>query len=236
MASNELAVIIPVYNESEGIQAAITQWVNELQRLNIDFCCHVYDDGSHDDTLAILQAAAAANPRVKAYHHANMGHGPTILRGYREQCDAEWILQIDGDNEIDALEFESFWKQRERYDILVGNRIDQKCPLIRKVITWISRRTVYLFYGTGIHHVNCGFRLMRTSAFREYFAKIPEGTLTPNVILTGIASQKNLRRCSIPVRYHPRTTGKSSFRKLSTLLKFVLRSFVQVIRFRFSRY
>ena len=46
--SDELAVVIPVYNEEESIAAVLNKWTGELNRLSIDYHIHVYNDGSND--------------------------------------------------------------------------------------------------------------------------------------------------------------------------------------------
>jgi len=89
---SELAVIIPVFNEEEAIIRVLDKWVSELQRLNINYQIHVYNDGSTDNTLTLLTEYAAGQKRVVIHDKKNSGHGPTILLGYRENLDKEWIF------------------------------------------------------------------------------------------------------------------------------------------------
>ena len=95
----ELTVVVPAYNEGGGLGRVIRDWSEALDRLNIDHILHVYDDGSRDDTPDVLREAAVGNPRIRVTRHNNIGHGPTVLRGYRDAA-GEWILQIDGDDNI----------------------------------------------------------------------------------------------------------------------------------------
>ncbi|MDX1385296.1 MAG: glycosyltransferase family 2 protein, partial [Thermoanaerobaculia bacterium] len=88
--------MLPVYNEAETLASVLDEWIAELTRLGIAFEIRAYDDGSTDGTAAILAEMAGSEPRLRVDRHENRGHGPTVLRGYRE-ATAEWILQIDSD-------------------------------------------------------------------------------------------------------------------------------------------
>jgi len=134
MKRPELAVVMPVYNEEGAIRNVIRKWSDELQRLEIDFEIHAYNDGSKDKSLQVLRELASQNPGLIIYDKANSGHGPTILQGYRENSRAEWIFQIDSDDEIGCEGFEELWKNRKRYSFLIGHRIRERQPLSRKVV------------------------------------------------------------------------------------------------------
>ncbi|MDD5757417.1 MAG: glycosyltransferase, partial [bacterium] len=98
--SPELNVIMPVYNEAEGVTRVVTDWVKELSSLNIDFRINIYNDGSKDRTSEKLEFLGQTNKRIKVYHKKNSGHGPTILLGYNENKGSEWIFQVDSDGEM----------------------------------------------------------------------------------------------------------------------------------------
>jgi dolichol-phosphate mannosyltransferase len=233
MIKKELALVMPLYNEEGAIGTVIRKWTEELQKLKIDFLIHAYNDGSKDGTLHILNDLAAENKRLIVYDKPNSGNGPTVLLGYRENSDAEWIFQIDSDDEIGPEKFGELWKNRDRYDFLIGSRVLAEQPLVRRLVSSISRLTIRLFYGSMIFDVNSPYRLMRSSVFKDIFYSLPEGLFAPNVIISGIVSLKNLRAYEIPVQYKPRVTGEVSLKKIK-LLKAAAKSFYQTIACRFK--
>ena len=102
--------------------------------------------------------------------------------------------------------------------------------LPRKIISLVSRLCVRIFYGKSVWDVNTPYRLMRVSAFKDFYARIPLTTFAPNVILSGLAARYKLRCFETRVPQHDRTTGEVSIKKWK-LLKAAARSFWQTIVF-----
>jgi len=233
LLNEKLHIIIPVYNEEGAIDDVINDWTHTLSSLHINYTIYTYNDGSKDNTLTMLQKLAKENEHLRVIDKPNSGHGPTILKGYKDNLDADWLFQIDSDNELKASHFDDLWSARSDFDFLVGSRVQRNSPLARVFITFISRLVVGLFYGNKVTDVNVPYRLMRVEAFKEDLPKIPDTTFAPNLIVTGIANRNKLRikQCKIP--HHHRETGEVSIKKWK-LLKAAMRSFRQTIAFRFQ--
>lgn len=229
----ELVVVIPVYNESGSIQNVLKKWSKMLDDIGIHYEIHAYNDGSKDDSLQKIKMIAAENPRVIAHDKTNSGHGPTILLGYKEQKEAEWIFQIDSDDELIPDDFLQLWKKRNEYDFLIGIRHNRSSSYVRRIVSLISRIVVRLFYGSRVWDVNCPYRLMRSEKFRDIFISIPENTFAPNLIVTGMASRKKMRVYQANISHQPRQSGEVSIRKFR-LLKAAIKSFLQTILYRFG--
>jgi dolichol-phosphate mannosyltransferase len=230
----DLIVIMPVYNEEGSIERVLRAWLQTLDQLAVDYAIHVYNDGSQDATPALLDQLSDKHQRLFVHHKANSGHGPTILRGYNEQgAQAEWLMQVDSDDEIDVTYFKTLWDSREEYDFLIGERVNRQSPFLRKLVSTVSTYVVRILYGKGITDVNSPFRLMRMQVLRPYMAKIPPQTFAPNVLLSGTACREKLRILTLPVTFTPRKTGKVSLNK-GRLVLAAVRSFFQSIAFAFK--
>lgn len=228
-----VAIVMPVYNEEGAIAGVLQEWVAMLDALpDVRYEIHVYNDGSKDGTARILgEVGAKYAGRVIVHNKANSGHGPTILLGYCENAPGfDWLFQIDSDGEIGPEKFPDLWNHRAANDFLIGWRQNRYSPLPRKVISFISRLTVRIFYGAGVFDVNCPFRLMRATMVRPFLPTIPADTFAPNVILSGLASHARWRIYEAPVLFHERQTGEVSIKKWK-LLKAAWKSFVQTVAF-----
>lgn len=230
--SDRLCVVMPVYNEQEAIGPVLEKWAMALDDLGIDYVIRPYNDGSKDNSLAVMRAAAEQLPRVEVRDKKNGGHGNTILTGYRDAATDgfDWCFQIDSDDEMGPEKFGELWERRDDYDFLVGIRDGRIQQLPRKIISFVSRLCVRIFYGKSVWDVNTPYRLMRISAFKDFYAAIPLATFAPNVILSGLAARNRLRCCEIRVPQHDRTTGEVSIKKWK-LFKAAARSFAQTIAF-----
>jgi dolichol-phosphate mannosyltransferase len=219
---------MPVYNEGASIEQAVQNWMSEVEPLGIRYEFRVYDDGSRDNTEQVLRALAANRAHLHVTRHANIGHGPTILRGYRE-ARGEWVFQTDSDGEMDVKAFRTLWDQRESYDFLVGSRHGRDSPVTRRLVTAVSRLSVRLLFGQGIRDVNSPYRLMRATRLRELLGGLPIDLFAPNVILSGLAARNRLRMFETHVPHTSRQHGRSSLNSL-TILRPAARSLVQTVR------
>jgi glycosyltransferase involved in cell wall biosynthesis len=188
----ELSIVMPVYNEDAVIAEVVTTWIQELERLDIDYEFLVYDDGSEDETGRVLERLAWQQHGLMVTRKANSGHGPTILRGYREAI-GEWVFQVDSDGEISPEPFPSLWKRRDDYDLLIGRRQHRGWPLTRRLITATSRATLRTLFGDAVTDVNAPYRLIRRSSLVAILSMIPDDTLAPNVIISELAARSGLR-------------------------------------------
>ena len=206
----DLAIVMPVYNEGECVARVISSWCEVLTGLQIKFRMIVLNDGSQDNTAAQLEQFRA-DGNIEIHHQENMGHGPTILVGYRRASElSEWVFHSDSDDEISPIHFPNFWHNRARYDAILGVRQHRSRSVSRRVISRAAHVAVRMLFGHGIRDVNVPYRLMRASMLKQLIAQIPPRTFAPNVIISGAIVHCGLRFLEIPVPCEGRRTGNVS--------------------------
>ncbi len=229
----DVAIVMPVYNEEACIGDVVSDWTRVLDALEINYRMIVLNDGSRDNTAGVLRAYED-NPNVQVVNKPNSGHGPTILQGYRQACEeAEWVFQVDSDNEMPAEHFKLVWDVRTGHDAVIGIRDGRMQPLPRKVISAVSRMIVRVFYGFGIADVNCPFRLMRSAILKDLLRTIPDDTFAPNVALSGMLVLHKNKIQNVPIPHNDRQTGEVSIKKWK-LLKAAVNSCLQTILIRWK--
>ena len=63
--------------------------------------CHVWDNGSTDQTGEVLDAVGREVDWLRPHRSAtNLHHGPALDRLLREHCAAEWVLALDSDTSV----------------------------------------------------------------------------------------------------------------------------------------
>jgi len=229
----DVAVVMPVYNEAECICDVLDDWIKELTSLKITYHLIVLNDGSKDTTADVLERYAG-NPAVMIINKKNSGHGPTILQGYGIAVqDAQWVFQVDSDNEIQAEQFKKLWTEREKYAVVIGVRDGRQQPFSRKIISMVSCLVVRVFYGRGVTDVNCPFRLMRADILKQILQNIPSNTFAPNVAISGYFALGKVRLLNQSILHTNRQTGEVSIKKWK-LLKAAAKSLLQTIQIRFG--
>ena len=98
-----VSVIIPVYNVERYLNQALRSVQNQLLK-ELEIIC--VNDGSTDRSLAILQAHAEQDHRIKIIDKENGGYGSACNRGLAE-AHGEWIAIVEPDDWIDPLMYRS---------------------------------------------------------------------------------------------------------------------------------
>jgi len=228
----ELALVMPVYNEEACINEVVSSWLRELSGLDINFVMILLNDGSQDQTEDKL-TYFASNSRIKIINKKNSGHGPTILLGYHQAVYlAEWVFQTDSDDEMKPGYFKELWNNRQDKDALFGFRKGWKQSASRSFISYVSRVTVGILFGTGVTDVNTPYRLVRAKLLMDIIGSIPDDTYAPNIIISGELSVIGARIYNHPVPHEGRKTGSCSIVKWN-LLKAGYKSFFQTICYRY---
>ena len=68
-ALTSLSIFFPCYNESENVGNMIEQAVKVGEEYGADYEVVVVDDGSSDDSAAIVKSCGQKNPRVRLVQH-----------------------------------------------------------------------------------------------------------------------------------------------------------------------
>ncbi len=90
-----LSVVAPMMNEEETVEPFLARVRAALE--GVTFEVILVDDGSKDGTVAAMEAAAAADPRVKIVSLSrNFGHQPALTAGL-EHARGDAVVMLDGD-------------------------------------------------------------------------------------------------------------------------------------------
>ncbi len=89
-------VLVPAYNEAKVIERTLR---SVLSSDYPGLAVTVIDDGSKDDTAAIVRAFAASDSRVTLITQANAGKSAALNNAFRESTE-DYLVTIDGDTII----------------------------------------------------------------------------------------------------------------------------------------
>lgn len=212
--SDILYIVIPAYNESANIRQVVDDWYPVVQAHDGGGASRlvVVNDGSTDDTYAVLCGLAQTHPLLVPLTKPNGGHGSTIVYGYRYALEhqADYVFQTDSDGQTLAEEFAPFWALRERCDMAIGLRGNRQDGAARILVTRVLRLVIRLCFDESIPDANTPYRLMRADALREDIGLIPKDFFLSNVLISVIFARKGRSVKYLPITFRPRQGGVNS--------------------------
>ena len=232
--SSTLAVVMPVYNEGSNISSVLREWFNVLEKVAPDFTLFALNDGSKDDTSAILAGLTSElGPRLRVVNKKNSGHGRSCREGYELALSegAEWIFQIDSDGQCDPAYFQSFYSERTPYDCVFGYRRTRDDGFGRLVIARIYRLLLWLITGRYLCDPNVPYRLVRAKPLRTALRKVPADFDLQNIALSiALKREHDLRWKHLPIHFRGRQGGENSinYRKIAKMGFNFLRDFRRI--------
>lgn len=211
---DSLYIVMPAYNEAENLPDVVREWYPVVETYHGDGRSRlvIVNDGSRDDTLAVLQKLAATHPQLVVLDKKNSGHGATLLYAYQYALDhgADYIFQTDSDGQTRPSEFAAFWAQREAYPVLIGYRNHREDGFSRIVVTKVLKLVLFCIFGMAVTDANTPFRLMRRDVLAEYLPDVPKNFNLSNVMLTVLFLYNNVRVRFLPITFRPRQGGVNS--------------------------
>jgi dolichol-phosphate mannosyltransferase len=213
-SQTELSVVVPCYNEAEGIRAFTAEVTQVLDRLDLAWHIVFVDDGSTDHTLDELNALAAEDGRVRVYSLSrNFGHQIALSAGLDVTGDA-LVLLMDADLQhppdiIPKLIAE--WRKGAEVISTVRQRTQGA--------GWFKRITTAAFYWLINHMTDtpiipsaADFCLLSPRAHRA-LCSMPER----HRFLRGMISWIGFKRALVPFEAPMRRTGQSKYSTLKML-------------------
>ncbi|MDD2720264.1 MAG: glycosyltransferase [Gallionella sp.] len=98
MNNPQLSVVIPVYNEEQGLQALFDRLYPALDKLGVSFEVIFVNDGSRDRSAAMLREQFQQRPDVTrvVLFNGNFGQHMAIMAGF-EQSRGDCVVTLDAD-------------------------------------------------------------------------------------------------------------------------------------------
>jgi dolichyl-phosphate beta-glucosyltransferase len=222
-----LSVILPVYNEAKAIKNNLERIINYLQTKDFSWEIICVDDGSKDESPAILKEFPLITLIING---KNLGKGGAVRRGVLA-AHGQWRLFLDADLSTDITELDKFLPFLNQYQILIGTRqaietqIVKKQPIYRVFLGRLGNLLIRTFLGYHYKDTLCGFKIFNSDCL-DIFAKQTIYGWGFDFELLYLASQKKYKTKEVGVTWqdsaHSNIKLKSYWLTLKELIKIKL--------------
>jgi len=221
------SIVIPVFNNSKGIQRLYDQLKSFFKDHDAEFI--FVDDGSKDESWSALKLLKKKDEMVRIFRLAkNFGQHAATLCGF-SHAKGEWVLTIDDDLEVLPIEFEKLIQEQQKSEaIVVYGEYAQQDSFFRKLSKSIYKSLSKLEgskKGRG-----SSFRLLKGDLARKlaeshrHFVFIDEFLLwyTDKVAFVKVENNPDpIRKSRYQMKNLVQTTGKVLLYSTAIPLKFV---------------
>ncbi len=209
----DLSVVIPVFNESANVAPLLARLLPVLERLTPSYEVVFVDDGSHDDTAAVVAAHHRAEPRIGAVSFSrNFGKEIAIAAGL-DHAEGRAVVIMDADLQHPPELIAAFWERWQEGNVMVyAQRTDRDDEsAMRRGFARLFYRLFARFGEMPLPEGAGDFRLIDRKGV-EVLRSLPERARFSK----GLYSWIGFRSVGVPYQVEERQHGASkwSFRKL----------------------
>jgi glycosyltransferase involved in cell wall biosynthesis len=216
-ARASLSVILPAHNEHAPITGTVTSILEALAKWMMDFEVIVVNDGSLDQTGAILDDLATGNTHIKVIHHeGNKGYGAALVSGF-EAVSKDLAFFMDSDGQFDICDLEQFFPLLAEYDAVLGYRIKRQDTWMRKLNAWGWKALVRTIFGVQVRDVDCAFKLYTAQFFREHHLETRGAMINTEILYK--FTRAGYTYTQLGVHHLPRNGGKATGAKPAVILR-----------------
>lgn len=231
-----LTIVIPVYNEAENIERVFQEIDGELDFPHTKLVVYDFDE---DETVPVVERVRERYIGVKLLKNTL---GPGVVNALRAGFDAAEpgvVVVVMGDLSDSVSTIRAMLRKiDEGYDVVCGSRYmpggsRKGGPLFKRTLSRLAGCTLHALTGIPTRDVSNSFKMYRTEVLRSIRIE-SAGGFEVSLELLVKAWARGYRITEVPSTWRDRTAGRSRFRLLKWLPKY-LRWYFFALRVRLGR-
>lgn len=218
----DLSIIVPTYNEEEGIKPTIKRIYKDANKASIKklistFEVVVVDDGSSDGTGKILSNLEKLYKNLEIVkHHTNKGLGSSIITGVKNS-NKKFITYLPADGQVFLNEITEGLRMAPNADLVLTYRGKREgYNPYRHLLSNSLMIFMKVFFGLNFKDYNW-VHIYKRSLFKSIKTKSKGVFYLAEIVAR--ANQKGYRILEAQAKYHPRSTGYAKNARLSIVIR-----------------
>ena len=201
-----LSLVIPCFNEASNLQSVLQDVAQWKKSTGTEGEVIVVNDGSTDDSAALLTKLQAEYEWLTVVEHAaNKGYGVAVRSGL-DAATCEVIGFMDGDGQFHAQDLSTLLAAVGDVSFVAGRRRRRADPLIRSLFGKVLGLTVWGVFGLWVRDVNCGLKVFRKDIWQRIRPVYGVEKLFNTELYLRLRREK-IRWKQIDVPHYPRRSG-----------------------------
>jgi len=164
-----ISIAIPLYNEAESLPELIA-WIQRVVKAN-DLTTEVIlvDDGSRDDSWAVIEKLKADYPFIKAIRFARNYGKAAGLQAAFEAAQGDVVITMDADLQDSPDEIPELVRmiREDDYDLVSGWKKKRYDPISKTVPTKLYNWATRKMSGINLHDFNCGLKAYKLKVIKN---------------------------------------------------------------------
>jgi glycosyltransferase involved in cell wall biosynthesis len=165
----DISVVVPMKNEAPNVEELYRELTAALEAYGRPYEILAIDDGSQDDTFALLCGLQAQDARLRVIRfRRNFGQTAAFAAGF-DHARGRYIVTMDGDLQNDPRDIGDMVLELERHpaDIIAGWRKDRKDSFFsRRLPSAIANRIISRATGVRLHDYGCSLKVFRAEVVK----------------------------------------------------------------------
>jgi len=204
----DLSVVIPVFEEELNIKPLHDDLRRVLDSLQLTSEIIFVDDGSRDNSFAVLTEIQRADDTVRVVRfRRNFGQTAALAAGL-QYAQGEVVITMDGDQQNDPSDIPNLLARVDAgYDLVCGWRFDRKDKYwSRKFPSMLANKLISKTTEVELHDYGCTLKAMRKEVAKNI-------TLYGELhrFIPAVASNMGVSIAEIKVNHRARTLGATKY-------------------------
>jgi len=202
----DISIVIPVYNEEANLKPLSRELREVLDGLGRPYEIIFVDDGSVDQSFAILKEAASHDPQIRVIRFTkNTGQTAAFDAGFRA-ARGDIVVTMDADLQNDPHDIPRLLEKIEEFDVVCGWRYKRRDPWIKIVSSKIANFVRNILSQEEIVDTGCSLKAFRKECLQNI--KLFNGM---HRFLPTLTKMEGFTVTQVKVNHRPRRFGTTKY-------------------------
>lgn len=202
-----LSVIVPVYNEEENLEQAVSSLDTKLKKVCTDYEIIIVDSASTDRTGEIARELVRRYKKVKNIRQpVRKGFGNGLREGY-ENAKLDYVWYVDADLPYDLDNLDKSFPSMPEYDAIIGYKTGKRENKWRSVMSFVYNSLIRVVFNLPYRDINYSYKIVKRSVLDRLDLRADGWFVTVELLVELNRGKYKVKEVHVPFKL--RTKGES---------------------------